>query len=108
MTNDGVPAIGMCAKVALGKLFIQRATDNAWNGLLRIADLTGLVNVFVSETNFRNRNRFRYGIGFFVVCFANLAPILRRIVFIGETALSLGTALVMVCYGFCAVRARGA
>lgn len=53
------------------------------------------MNLLVRDANFRNRNRFRYGIGFFVVCFANLAPFLRCIVFIGEPALCLGTTCLL-------------
>lgn len=97
MTNDGVPAIGMCAKVALGKLFIQRATDNAWNGLLRIADLTGLMDFFVGQANIRRSWQFFCLGRIRVARLLQFSAFLRRVVFISKFALSLGTAPVMVC-----------
>ena len=55
------------------------------------------MNLLVRDANFRNRNRnrFRYGIGFFVVCFANLAPLLRCIIFFRQT--HLGAEIRTIC-----------
>ena len=67
---------------------VERAPDNAGISRFGVADLAGIVNVFMRQADLGNAYCFRIGSSAFPWA-ANLAPVLRRVVFVGKAALSL-------------------